>query len=92
MEFEWDEAKRRKNIRDHGIDFLDAVLIFEADTLDWIDDREDYGEERIISLGLSGLTVLRVTYTLRDKTVRIISAQKASKHDQVSYYKETHPR
>ena len=92
MEFEWDEIKRRTNIRDHGIDFLDAALIFEADTLDWIDDREDYGEERIIALGLSGLTVLRVTYTLRGDTVRIISAQKASKHDQKRFYKEIHAR
>ena len=71
MQFEWDENKRRANIRQHGIDFLDAALAFESDTIEWIDDREDYGEERMIALGLSGLIVLRITYTLRGDTIRI---------------------
>ena len=54
---------------------VDAALIFETDTMEWIDDREDHGEERVIALGLSGLTVLRVTYTLRGASIRIVSAQ-----------------
>ena len=87
MAFEWDEDKLRANIRKHGIDFLNAALIFEADTIEWVDDREDYGEERVIALGQSGFNVLRVTYTLRGATIRIISAQKASRHDQKKYFK-----
>ena len=87
MDFAWNEDKRRANIRKHGIDFLDAALVFETDTIEWIDDREDYGEERIIALGLSGPSVLRVTYTQRGDVIRIIPAQKASKHDQKKYFK-----
>ena len=45
----------------------------------------------MIALGLSGLTVLRVTYTLRGGTIRIISAQKASRHDQKKYFKTIQP-
>ena len=45
VDFEWDEAKRQANIRKHGIDFLDAVLVFGSGTIEWIDDREDYDEE-----------------------------------------------
>ena len=86
MNFEWDEGKRRSNIRKHGVDFLDAALVFETDTIEWIDTREKYGEERIVALGLSGLIVLPITYTLRDGVIRIISAQKASKHDQKRYF------
>ena len=91
MNFDWDENKRAENIRKHGIDFLDAALIFENDTITWIDDREDYLEERLIALGRLELMVLRVTYTLRDddETVRIISAQRASKKDEKRYYDET---
>ena len=92
MQFEWDENKRRANIRRHGIDFLDAALAFAADTIEWIDDREDYGEERMIALGLSGLIVLRITYTLRGDTIRIISAQRASRHDEKSYFKALQSR
>ena len=92
MDFEWDEDKRRSNIRKHGIDFLDAALIFETDTIEWIDDREDHGEERMIALGLSGLTVLRVTYTLRGGAIRIVSAQKASKRDEKKYFEAIEPR
>ena len=92
MEFEWDDAKRLSNIRKHGIDFLDAVLVFEADTLEWIDDREAYDEERVIALGLFGTTVLRVTYTLRAETYRIISAQKANRNDQKRFFDTTKSR
>ena len=31
MEFEWDEDKRRRNVEDHGFDFLDGVLVFAGE-------------------------------------------------------------
>ena len=40
----------------------------------------------MIALGLSELTVLRVIYTQRGGVIRIISAQKASKHDQKNFF------
>ena len=86
MDFEWDESKRRANTRKHGIDFLEAALIFEGEILEAIDDRDNYGEERLVALGLSGMSVLRVTYTVRGSKIRLISAQKASKHDQKRYF------
>lgn len=30
MEFEWDEAKRTGNVDKHGIDFVDAVRLFDG--------------------------------------------------------------
>ena len=75
--------------QNHGIDFLDAALIFEHPTLEAIDDRADYGELRCIALGLSGETVLYVVYTRRrESVIRIISARKANRHDSEKYYRE----
>ena len=89
LTFEWDEEKNAANIRNHGIDFLDAALIFENPTIEAIDDRADYDEVRYIALGLSGQTVLNVVYTWRDENVvRIISARRANRHDAEKYYRE----
>ncbi|WP_089718145.1 BrnT family toxin [Candidatus Entotheonella palauensis] len=50
MEFEWDPAKNNRNITHHGIDFEDARRIFDGLVLERIDDRFDYGEERIYNV------------------------------------------
>jgi uncharacterized protein len=88
LSFEWDEEKDAANIKNHGIDFLDAALIFENPRMEATDDRADYGELRCIALGLSGETVLHVVYTWRgDDVVRIISARRANRHDAEKYYR-----
>ena len=87
--FEWDKRKNTANIRNHGIDFLDAALIFENPTIEAVDDREDYGEVRYAALGLSGEMVLHVVYTRRsENVVRMISARKANRDDAERYYRE----
>ena len=89
LSFEWDEEKNAANIKNHGIDFLDAALIFEKPTLEAIDDRADYGEIRHIAFGLSGETVLQVVYTWRgENIIRIISARKTNRYDAEKYYRE----
>lgn len=45
MKFEWDENKRRENIRKHGIDFHDVPMVFDGPMLVRLDTRTDYGEE-----------------------------------------------
>jgi uncharacterized DUF497 family protein len=45
MRFEWDEARKR-NIRKHGIDFADAVDVFNRPMLTLLDERDEYGEDR----------------------------------------------
>jgi uncharacterized DUF497 family protein len=58
--FTWDEAKRRANLRKHGIDFLDAPKIFEGLTFTAEDARESYGECRFLTLGLLGDQIVSV--------------------------------
>ncbi len=92
LQFEWDEAKAAGNLFKHGVSFLTAAAIFDNEVLERIDDREDYGEVRFIGLGRVELEVFRIVYTWRAETlVRIISAQKAGKHEREIYYRATHP-
>ncbi len=91
MEFEWDENKRRANIRKHGIDFVDAATIFEGQIVVIPDERLDYDETRYIAFGLlkgQVVKVLVVAYTERGEKIRIISARKALKHEETFYFQQ----
>lgn len=86
MKFEWDEAKNRQNIAKHGLRFEDAQKIFDGFTVDRIDDRFDYGEERTISIGLlAGVAVLAMVHTDRGGVCRIISARPAKDKERQIY-------
>lgn len=86
MDFEWDEHKDRANIAKHGIGFERAKQIFTGITVDRIDDRRDYGEVRIISLGkVEEVLVLVVAHTNRSGVTRIISARPAKRVEREIY-------
>ena len=71
--------------------FEDARKIFDGYTVDAIDDRTDYGEERIISIGLlEEVAILAVVHTDRKATCRIISARPANKKERKSYEEAIH--
>ncbi|BAN25472.1 BrnT family toxin [Caballeronia insecticola] len=89
MHFEWDETKNQTNIRKHGIDFRDAVDVFNHPVLTWLDRREAYGEERWIALGWMKELVGIVVYVERyGDVIRIISARKAARHEARRYEQE----
>ena len=86
MEFEWDEAKRHQNILKHGIDFEDVKTAFSQPMITKIDDREDYGEERQIGIGIIRDIIVVVAFTEpSDEIARIISARKATKYEREKY-------
>ena len=72
--FEWDEAKRLRNIEDHGVDFREAARIFANPVIESEDDRSDHAEARIRALGHVGEDYYLVVYTWRGDIRRIISA------------------
>ncbi len=86
MRFVWDENKRLINLQRHGIDFADVYLIFENQTATDIDDRFDYGEIRYLTLGLFRGEIIVVAHTEDDEIFRIISARKAEKYEQETYF------
>jgi uncharacterized DUF497 family protein len=75
MDFEWDEEKRNSNLSKHGIDFGDVWRVFEYDIYTIIGDRFDYGEIRLLSLGILFGEIISVSYTEIDAIIRIISAR-----------------
>ena len=88
MRFEWNEAKRRVNIRRHGIDFADAVEVFDGIIVTINDTRFDYGETRFLTLGLLRTHVVVIAHTETEEVIRLISVRKATKDEEISYYKE----
>jgi uncharacterized protein len=90
--FEWDDDKAAENLRDHRVSFEQATLAFnDAFAVEWIDEREAYGEERSILLGMTNGQVLTVVYTERGERIRIISAWRAARHEQDYYYRQNAP-
>jgi uncharacterized DUF497 family protein len=53
-----------------------------------VDERENYGEERINLVGISGGVISHVTYTERGDLIRIISASRSERHEQDDYHRE----
>jgi len=88
MEFEWDEAKNRANIRKHGFDFGDAEEMFRGVLLVRPDTREDYGEERWIGVGITRGRVAYVAFAaLSQDSIRIISLRKADHEEREEFEK-----
>ena len=91
-EFEWDNDKAGINWREHGVAFNEAIKAFrDLFAVERLDDREDYGEERINLIGMCDGVVIHVTYTQRGERIRIISARRAEKHEQDDHYRENSP-
>ena len=88
MGFQWDAAKARANVRKHGVDFADAVGVFD-DPLALTAGDFYLAEERFVSLGLDVLgRVLVVNWTWRGKEIRIISSRRATLRERRRYQEE----
>jgi uncharacterized DUF497 family protein len=85
VEFEWDPDKARENLKEHGIDFADAVGVFDNPYLPR-DDPDVEDEQRFVALGMDALgRFLVVVYTYRDGKTRLISARKATRKERKEY-------
>ena len=88
--FEWDIAKDAANVDKHGLNFDYAIRIFAEPVLERIDQRRDYGEVRIIPLGVVDDLELTIVFTERGGRRRIISARRAHNHERRAY-REAYP-
>jgi uncharacterized protein len=86
VEFDWDPAKSEATEHRRGIGFDRAAEIFTGRTIEWPDDRKDYGESRIRAVGESNGELLNVVYTRRGDTVRIISARRANQKERALWH------
>jgi uncharacterized DUF497 family protein len=87
MRYVWDEAKRQSNLHKHGLDFADAVKVFEGETLLFEDKRFSYGEQRMICYGLLDWLVVVIVHAEADGTFRIISMRKATRNESNIYFR-----
>jgi uncharacterized protein len=74
--FEWDENKRVLNIEKHGIDFIDAIYIFDdVNRIELETFRNN--EQRFLTIGKVENVIILVVYVNRGDKRRIISARRA---------------
>ena len=89
MKFEWDSNKAKINIAKHGITFEEAATVFADETAILFDDPEHSDEEdRFLLLGFSSNTNMLIVchcYRDGDNVIRIISARKATKSEEMQY-------
>ena len=83
--FTWDETKRQANIAKHGLDFADAEKVFAGPIVLYEDDRSDYGEQRMVRIGLLDYLVVLIVHVETEDTIRIISMRKAD-NDETDLY------
>ena len=87
-EFEWDADKAERNLAKHGISFTAATYVFDdIFALEQLDFDSQPGEIRYVIIGMVNEVILTVVYTERGERIRVISARKATKHEQREYYR-----
>ena len=85
-DFEWDDAKAWSNLAKHGVSFEAATLAFDdLFANDELDRGSGQDDPRYIMTGMANGVLLTVVYTERGERARIISARKATKHEQRNY-------
>ena len=83
--YEWDPAKAKSNQEEHGVDFADAVQVFDNPYLNQ-EDTDAVGDQVFVALGMDNLGRLLVAvYTYRQDRIRLISARKATRKEGKEY-------
>jgi hypothetical protein len=88
MEFTWSKAKRSLNLKNHGLDFIDAPRVFEGVTFTFEDDRFPYGEQRLVTLGVLAGIPVSIAHTENENEIRIISFRKTTHRETQIYFDE----
>ena len=87
MKITFDPAKRDRTLDERGLDFADAAEVFAGTTFDRVDDRREYGETRIITVGhLRGRMVI-IGWTQRDDARHVFSMRKANDREKACFEK-----
>jgi hypothetical protein len=88
MKFTWDPNKSNSNKKKHGIGFDLAKEVFEDSNAIVDKGKIKDGEERWITIGKTlKLFMIAIVFTIRDTTIRIISARQVQKKERIAYLK-----
>jgi uncharacterized DUF497 family protein len=87
MAIVFDPAKRAQTLATRGLDFAEADAVIDGAVWEFVDDRVDYGEERITSIGFLREWMVVVVWTQRGEDRHVISMRKANQREQARYAK-----
>jgi uncharacterized protein len=87
LRFEWELEKARASLAKHGVSLEEAEEAFrDPFGLELIDDRFDYGEERLILIAMAQGRLLTVVFVERGDVCRLISTWPSTKAEQDAYF------
>ena len=92
MQIEFDAGKDGANVVKHGISLAAAELMFLGPVHELVDDREEYGEERIVAQGFIAGRLFVCVYIWRSDHRRIISLRKATRREANAFGKRFPPK
>ncbi len=87
MRITFDAVKREKTLRERGLDFARARVVFDGLTITLQDQRQDYGEPRFITAGWLDARLVVLVWTPRGLARRIISMRRANERE-IDKYKQ----
>ena len=85
MKITFDPAKREQTLRERHLDFMDAPEVLSGLRIEQEDDRFDYGETRVMTVGFLKGRMMIIIWTRRDAARHIISMRKANAREQKKY-------
>jgi hypothetical protein len=84
MNYEYDDDKSERTLRDRQIDFEFAARVFDGDFIEYEDRRRDW---RLVVIGPIAGRLFAVVYTWRNGRRRMISARRASRRERRAYHR-----
>jgi uncharacterized DUF497 family protein len=81
----YDPAKRAATLKERGVDFEEAIEVFKGVVIDIPDERFDYGEARILTVGHLRGRMMVVVWTARGDARHVISMRKADAREQARF-------
>ena len=87
QEFEYDPAKSDANRDKHGIDFVEAQALWDAEAAERV--LPYVREGRLLRIGIIGEKLWAAVFTMREGRVRLISVRRARGDEEVEYGRET---
>jgi len=81
-------CKHNWTLRERGVDFDDAEEVFAGRIFEQEDDRRDYDETRVITIGFIRSRMVVVVWTPRGSSRHVISMRKANEREKARYGQE----
>jgi len=83
----FDPAKRQAALRERGLNFADALIVFAGPTITVQDTRRDYGETRFQTVGFLSDRMVMVVWTPRNEDRHVVSMRKCNDREKAIYQK-----